>query len=309
MKINNAVFRNKFFIKPVPFTPYKQNISFLAKDTFQKTENIKKMDITTKNNEILNKMTEDYKRLEGVDAIVLGGSSTVKNADNRSDFDIYIYSKEEPDVEQRRKIALKYSENPEIDNHYFETGDVYYLKETGKPIDIMYRSLEGIEQNIKSVWIDGNAFLGYTTCFVDNVNKSQILFDRNGKFRELQRLTQTPYPDKLADNIIKKNFAYLKDVMFSYYDQLSSAVKRDDYVSVNHRTSAFLASYFDIIFAKNKILNPGEKKLVQFALKNCKILPENFEKDVNNLAVGPVDIRLKAAENMVENLRKILRVK
>lgn len=94
--------------------------------------------------------------------------------------------------------------------------------------------------------------------------------------------------------------------MFSYYDQIESAVKRKDYVSINHRTAAFIASYFDIIFAKNKILNPGEKKLVEFALKNCKILPEDFEKDVNTLAVGPVEIRLQTAERMVENLRGIL---
>lgn len=276
------------------------------KDSFKKSENISLERLNMKNNEILNKMVEDYKQLEEVDAIVLGGSSTAKNADNRSDYDIYIYCKKEPDVEKRRQIALKYSDNPEIDNHYFETGDVYYLRETGKPIDIMYRSLDGIYQNIKWVWLEGNASLGYTTCFVDNVNKSEILFDRRGDFQKLQKLTQTPYPDKLAQNIIKKNFSFLKDVMFSYYDQINSAVNRKDYVSVNHRTAAFLASYFDIIFAKNKVLNPGEKKLVPFALKNCKILPEDFEKDVNTLAVGPVETRLQTAEKMVENLREIL---
>ncbi len=256
--------------------------------------------------EILNLMVEDYKRLEEVEAIVLGGSSSVSNADKNSDFDIYIYCSKEPDIEKRRNIALKYSENPEIDNHYFETGDVFYLKDTAKPIDIMYRSIEWVCQNIEDVWINNKASLGYTTCIVDNVNKSQILFDRNGKFKDIQTLTETPYPDMLAQNIIKKNFSFLKDVMFSYFDQLKSAVIRNDFVSVNHRTSAFLASYFDVLFAKNKILNPGEKKLVDYALKNCKILPENFEKDVNDFAVGLVETRLNTAEKLVENLRKIL---
>ena len=258
------------------------------------------------NEEILNSMIDDYKSFDEVEAIVLGGSSAAKTSDNKSDFDIYIYCTKEPPVEARRRIAEKYADNPEIDNHYFETGDVYYLRETGKPIDIMYRSPESIEGNIKCVWEECNASLGYTTCFVDNVNKSKILFDRNGWFKRLQDKTKSPYPDKLAQNIINKNFAYLKDAMFSYYDQLNSAVQRNDYVSVNHRTAAFLASYFDIIFAKNKILHPGEKKLVDFAKANCKELPKNFEQDVNTLACGNVEERLKIAANMVEKLREFI---
>lgn len=258
------------------------------------------------NFDILDKMTEDYKKLEYVSAIVLGGSSTVNNDDNKSDFDIYIYCTKEPPVSKRRDIAYKYSDAPEIDNHYFETGDVYRLRATGKPIDIMYRSLESIERNIEWVWENHNACLGYTTCFIDNVNKSKILYDKNGWFVQLQKRTRTPYPQKLADNIIKKNFSYLKDVMFSYYDQLESAIIRHDFVSINHRTAAFLASYFDIIFAKNKILHPGEKKLVEFALENCSTLPENFENDVKSLAIGAIDLKLNTAENMVENLRIIL---
>ena len=258
------------------------------------------------NQRILENMVNDYKQFDEVEAIVLGGSSAVKTSDNKSDFDIYIYCTKEPDVEKRREIAEKYSDNPEIDNHYFETGDVYYLKETGKPIDIMYRSLDSIEANIKWVWENCGAGLGYTTCFVDNVNKSKILYDKNGWFKKLQEKTQTPYPEKLAQNIISKNFNYLKDVMFSYYDQINSAVERDDFVSVNHRCAAFLASYFDIVFALNRVLNPGEKKLVQFAKDNCKVLPENFESDVNTLAVGAVKDRVQTAERMVENLRKII---
>ena len=258
------------------------------------------------NEEILKIMVQDYRKFDEVNAIVISGSSTAKNDDNASDYDIYIYCIKEPDVEERKNIALKYADNPEIDNHYFETGDVYYLRETGKPIDIMYRSLESIEGNIKWVWEGCNAGLGYTTCFVYNVNKSKILFDRDGWFKALQDKTKLPYPEKLAKNIIKKNFNYLKDVMFSYFDQLNTAVERDDYVSVNHRSAAFIASYFDIIFAMNRLLYPGEKKLVQFAKENCKILPQDFETDVNRLAIGSPSERIQTASKMVEKLRNLL---
>ena len=256
--------------------------------------------------EILDRIVVDYSEFEEVAAIVLGGSSAANLADEGSDYDIYIYCTKEPDVEARRLIAAKYADKMEIDNHYFETGDVYVLRDTNKPIDITYRSIDGIESNIKWVWEECNACLGYTTCFVDNVNKSEILFDRTGWFAALQNRTRQKYPDKLAENIINKNFAYLKDVMFSFYDQLASAVSRNDLVSVNHRTSAFLASYFDVIFARNRILHPGEKKLVKFAISHCKILPENFECDINIMVTGTIDERLKKADELVENLRKIL---
>lgn len=255
---------------------------------------------------IFEQMIDEYSKFKEVEAIALGGSSVVKNDDISSDYDIYIYCEKEPPVAARKELAEKYSDNPEIDNHYFETGDVFYMRETGKPVDVMYRTLEGIKANIDWVWINCNASLGYTTCFVDNVNKSKILYDRNGKFRTIQELTETPYPEKLAKNIICKNFLYLKDVMFSYYDQLESAVMRNDFVSVNHRISAFLASYFDIIFALNRVLNPGEKKLVEFAIKNCKILPKDFEKDVNYFCTSGVEAKMKTAESLVENLRKIM---
>lgn len=258
------------------------------------------------NYNILLNMVNDYKSLKEVESIGLGGSSTANTADNKSDYDIYIYGKSEPPVEARRQIAEKYADKLEIDNHNFETGDVFCLRDSGKPIDIMYRHPGFIENNIKWVWEGYNASLGYTTCFIDNIKKTEILYDKNGWLKKMQERVDTPYPEKLAENIIKKNFNYLKDAMFSFYDQLVSAVERDDFVSVNHRCAAFLASYFDAVFAKNRILNPGEKKLVPFALKNCKILPEGFESDVKTLSVGEVSKRVPAAARMVENLRKIL---
>lgn len=259
-----------------------------------------------RNHQILIEMVERYKELKEVESIGLAGSSTAQTSDNKSDYDIYIYGNSEPPVAQRRIIAEKYADNPEIDNHNFETGDTFYLRETQKPIDIMYRSFDSIEGNIKWVWEGCNASLGYTTCFIDNLNKTEILYDKNGKLQDLKERINTPYPEKLAQNIMNKNFNYLKDAMFSFYDQLASAIERNDFVSINHRSAAFLASYFDTIFAKNRVLNPGEKKLIPFALKNCKILPFGFESDVKELAIGEISKRLPAADRLVENLRKIL---
>lgn len=256
--------------------------------------------------EMLETLIEEYKKLDVVEAIALSGSSTSKTDDSKSDYDIYIYCQKEPDIEKRRKIAEKFSDSPEIDNHYFETGDTFYLRETGKPIDIDYRLPDFIESNIKHVWEEHNASMGYTTCFLYNVKHSKILYDKNGWLKNIQDKVSSPYPENLAKNIIRKNFTYLKDAMFSYRDQIASAVERNDLVSINHRSAAFLASYFDVIFAKNRLLHPGEKKLVDFAKSNCAILPQDFEQEIENLLIGDISKRVLAADKMVENLRKII---
>ena len=65
--------------------------------------------------------------------------------------------------------------------------------------------------------------------------------------------------------------------------QIGKAVKRDDIVSVNHRVTEFVATYFDVIFAVNEMTHPGEKKLVQICKEQCYILPQRFEENIDLL--------------------------
>jgi hypothetical protein len=99
----------------------------------------------------------------------------------------------------------------------------------------------------------------------------------------------------------------MKDKPFaSYYEQIEKAVKRNDVVSINHRITAFLASYFDIIFAVNELLHPGEKRLIQYAKDNCNILPDNFEENIKKLLIQSNFETLNILNDMVEKLRKIM---
>ena len=162
-------------------------------------------------------------------------------------------------------------------------------------------------KNYKNVWIDANPSNGYTTCFLYTLSILDVKHDKTGWLENLKTQLNTPYPKKLQENIIKRNMMLLNDKPFaSYSSQLQKAVKRNDFNSVNHRITAFLESYFDIIFAKNELLHPGEKRLVQYAKAHCRILPKDFEKNVNDLVVAPIDRKTQIASKMVENLREIL---
>ena len=89
--------------------------------------------------------------------------------------------------------------------------------------------------------------------------------------------------EAIITSIIDRNLKMLHGVLPSYDDQIKKAVSRNDLVSINHRTSAFIESYFDIIFALNKMTHPGEKKLINICKEQCKILPNNFEENLTKL--------------------------
>ena len=44
-----------------------------------------------------------------------------------------------------------------------------------------------------------------------------------------------------------------------------------------------MASYFDILFAVNELPHPGEKRLINICINQCKLLPANFESNLNQL--------------------------
>ena len=82
-----------------------------------------------------------------------------------------------------------------------------------------------------------------------------------------------------AAEIIANNLKLLSGMLPSFDTQIKKAEMRDDLVSVNHRVTEFLASYFDILFALNEMTHPGEKRMQSICRTECKILPNNFEEN------------------------------
>lgn len=216
------------------------------------------------------------------EAIAVGGSRATGRVDQKSDYDIYVYTEGKIADEIRRKILGKYCCVMEIGNHYWETEDNCTLN-NGVDIDIIYRNLEEFGNEVAGVTEQFHVSGGYTTCMWHNLVTCAVLYDRAGRLESMKERFTIPYPAGLKAAIIKKNRALLSGVLPSYDAQIRKAAGRGDYVSVNHRTTEFLASYFDILFALNEKTHPGEKRLVQICREQCEVLPERFEENLDRL--------------------------
>jgi len=246
----------------------------------------------------------EFAALPEVEAIALGGSRAGADYDEKSDYDLYIYCTSVPYESMRKRILEKYCQYMEIGNSFWELEDDCTLKD-GVDIDILYRNMEDFSQTIYSVVEEHIAYNGYTTCMWHNLLHSQILYDENGKLKNLQSKYQIPYPDELRDHIIHKNLRLLTGNLPSYDAQIKKAVARKDMVSVNHRTAAFLESYFDIIFALNRLTHPGEKRMVQYAKEQAEILPADFEENLNKLFQNLFTDSIRAVQTLGEMINEL----
>jgi predicted nucleotidyltransferase len=242
---------------------------------------------------LANKVAEHYRSIPGVETIALGGSRTSGPLDQHSDIDLYVYSKEIVPLVKRKAIVEKLgASKADLNLTFWDTGDEWLDRETGIEVDVMYWRPTWIEEQLERVLTAHQASMGYTTCFWRTVKNSQILYDREGWFAKLQEKSHQPYPVQLKRAIVAKNHPVLRAVIPSYYGQIQKALKRHDLVSVNHRLAALFDSYFDVLFALNEILNPGEKKILMFVKEQCSRIPPSLEQQIERIlqsaAVGDI---------------------
>ena len=253
----------------------------------------------------VNELFKELGEISQVEAIALGGSRATGRNDEKSDYDVYVYITDAIDENVRRSILEKYCSYMEIGNSFWELEDDVTLKD-GIDMDIIYRDIRDFENMVSSVVIDCTPWNGYTTCMWHNLITSEIVLDKKGELYALQKKYTIPYPKKLKENIISNNLKLLSGMLPSFDTQIKKAENRGDLVSVNHRVTEFLASYFDIIFALNEMTHPGEKRMQSICSKECEILPNKFDENLNRLFAGMFREHISPVINdMVEEIKKI----
>jgi len=254
-------------------------------------------------------LVNDFSQNENVEGILLAGSRATGNFDKDSDYDLYIYGYSEIPIEFRKKIAEKYFHYSELDNRTWEQEDAGFLKGSGIQIDIIFRNIDWMKESLENVVKNHQASTGYTTCLWGNFINSKILFDRNGILENIYLQYNVDYPQELQKNIKDKNYPLLNSIIHAYTHQIQKAHARKDYLSINHRITAFFESYFDILFAVNKKVHPGEKRMLKIALETYSNLPENMEKDIENIfhnMYSEIDNLHNLLIQLIKKLDKIL---
>jgi predicted nucleotidyltransferase len=230
----------------------------------------------------LRDIAERFANLDKVESLIWCGSAGRGKSDRFSDFDIYVYHWQEPRREDRERIVASRSRNYELDHRYWELEDEW-IEPNGAQVNVMYRSCSQAEEEIDFRLRKSIASLRYTTAYCFCIAEGFILADPNGWCLALQNQLKRNYPDDLVRSIVLTNRAVMGGrILSGYFEQIQAAISRDDIVSVNHRVAAFLASYYDILFAVNRRYHPGEKRLLQYG-NELEIIPENAMANVQRL--------------------------
>lgn len=237
-------------------------------------------------------------------AVALSGSRAAGAADAASDVDLYVYTRAEIPIEAREAMVARAggATRADMDQNYWGPSDQWFDAATGIEVDAVYFDAAWMADQVRGVMRNHRPGLGYTTAFCHTVRHSRSLHDPDGWLAGLQAECAAPYPEALRRAIVAWNRPVLRDIISSYTVQIEKALKRGDRVSLNHRLAALLASYFDILFAFNRVLHPGEKRLVARASALCERRPEGMADDLDAVlaAAGMGDPALTA------HLRRLL---
>ncbi len=236
--------------------------------------------------ELARRLAARFGDLAPVEAVALTGSASSGTADEHSDIDLYVYLNADLVVGERKAVAAPYGDDAEFDNHFWGTANSWHDAKTGIRVEGLYWDVRWIEGEIDRILRRCEPSIGYSTAFWYSVRNGRILFDRKGWLHRLQADAQQPYPEQLRQAIIANNYPILRRMSSSYLQQIELAQSRGDTVSLCHRCTTLLESYFDILLALNRQPHPGEKRLISFAEQFCPLRPPNLRAQVEALIAG-----------------------
>lgn len=266
--------------------------------------------MTTTHYQLAESIAKRFSQLADVEAVAMAGSVVTGRANASSDVDVYIYPTVDIPADVRLSIGQEFSKDVQIVD-YWGPALVWFDAATGIEVEALFFNTRWMEDLVLRPLEQHQAQTGYTTCFWHTMKVSRVLFDRTGWFTKLQQKANQPYPDELVQAIIKLNFPLLRDIYPSYRAQILSAVQRHDLMVVNKRVGEFLDSYFDILFAVNRVPHPGVKRMLTIMENECAKHPPQMREQVTRLlmlASSGSDEIITVVDELVDGLTTLLQV-
>ncbi len=233
--------------------------------------------------------------IDGVAAVVLGGSRARGEADTLSDVDLGLYY----DPARAFSIADLRDLAHELDDHHppdavTELGGWGpwingggWLEIEGVRVDWIYRDLAAVGANIddcvagrySSHHQAGHPHAFHTHMYMAEVHHGRALFDRDGAFAALQART-VPYPPALRATIIARGW----EAGFAL-ETAAKAARRGDTFQVAGSVFRCAAVLVQTLFALNGRYFVNEKRAVETA-GGFDLCPEDFALTVSEVLAG-----------------------
>ena len=114
---------------------------------------------------VAERIAREFASRQQVEAIAMAGSKTPEFADAESDIDLYVYVTEDIPLDERTRIAAG-SPRVEIGNTTWEPGDEWIDPATGTPVDVMFRHVRWIEEQLDRVLVRYGGIAGILDMFL-----------------------------------------------------------------------------------------------------------------------------------------------
>ena len=251
-----------------------------------------KMKLPDRKQKLLNDITDELKRVDGVKAIVLGGSYAIGMATENSDLDIGIYYSElNPfDIEKVKDVAKKIanSDQPTVTGFYewgpWVNGGAWINTENGE-VDFLYKNIEQITRTIDNakngIWennFDQQPPYGFSSIiFLSETQSSIPLYDPDDVVKNLKESVKQ-YPQKLKQSVIQQS---LWAAEFTIWQAEKFAVKNDTFNTVGCLTRA-TKNIVTSLFAINELYPMGDKRAISI-LEQTKIRPEGLTSKIDHI--------------------------
>ena len=239
---------------------------------------------------LLDEITAELKLIDGVKAIVLGGSHAVGTATESSDLDIGLYySEQNPfEIKEIRRVAEKYAdhEQPTVTAFYewgpWVNGGAWINTINGE-VDFLYKNIDQIAKTIENakngIWennYEQQPPYGFSSVIIlAEVHYSLPLYDPYDIFHKLKENVKQ-YPSKLKQSIVQQS---LWSAEFTIWQAEKFAHKVDIYNTMGCLTRA-MSSIVSSLFALNEIYPMGDKRAIDI-IENAQSKPTNLTNKIS----------------------------